>query len=132
MSKLLSFILLVAALAIYGCGKTLEPGGAYAPPNVKPDMTFYVIDAGFDLAYSTVDAAFKFEKDNRLMLWQLSKNIKTTLDKVRPEALMIRNEYAKARTAYEANPTPDGLTGLQVVLKKMQQLAATANALLPK
>jgi hypothetical protein len=130
-------LLLVAVLGLAGCKGTLEQGGAYAPigtngvVTIAPDYAFYVVDSGFDLAYSTVDGAFKFEADNRMLLWSISPNIKHTLDQLRPQAVTIRNEYAAARAAYMANPTPAGLTTLQAALAKAQQIAAAAMAVLP-
>jgi len=116
----------------------LAPGGAYAPvdangnPIQAPDMVFYNIDAAYDLAYSTVDAAFRFERDNRTLLWKVSPQIKHTLDSIRPQAVSANADYLRARAAYMANPTPAGLTALQTVLSKISQLATAAAAALPK
>lgn len=116
----------------------LEPGGAYAPVDangaatVQPDLAFYQADAAFDLAYSTVDAAFKFENDNRVLLWKVSPQIKHTLDQIRPQASSVVLEWAKARQTYLANPVPANLTPLQAILAKIQQLAVTAQSVIPK
>jgi hypothetical protein len=132
---------LAAALAVglgAGCSSTkLEPGGAYAPVDisgnaiVKPDPAFYIVDAAYAVAYATVDGVFKFEADNRLFLWQVSPDFKHALDKLRPEALKVRDDYARCRLAYKANPVPANLTQLQAALAKVQQVTATAAALLP-
>lgn len=108
----------------------LEPGGAYTVP--APDYAFYTIDAAYDLAYSSINAAFKFEYDNRAYLFGVSPQIKHTLDSIRPQALDADKQYLAARAAYIANPTPAGLTGLQAILAKVQQFASAITAILPK
>jgi hypothetical protein len=126
-----------------GCHRaTLQPGGAYSPgttndagifiPTQMPDITFYQIDAAFDLAYSTVDAAFKFERDNRLLLWKVSPQIKHTLDTIRPKAQDISVRYLLARSVYLMSPTPAGLTKLQSILSEISNIAVAATAALPK
>lgn len=118
-----------------GCKSgTLETGGAYAPTNtlgqvvIAPDIAFFQVDAAFDLAYSAFDAAFKFEKDNRPLLWQISPDIKHSLDVIRPDAVGVVQAYAVARKAYLASPTPAGLDTLRTWLSKAQQLANMAQA----
>lgn len=125
------------------CNKRLEPGGAYAPlPVTDPvtgvvtaqvaDMPFYTVDAGFAMAYATLDGVFKWERDNRMALWSVSPNIKHTLDQLRPRASAVVVEYVQARAAYKKLPVPANLTVMQQVLAKMQQLLAAANAVVPK
>lgn len=133
---------MVGALAVTGCKATLEPGGAYAPAVTNsngvvtatqaPDMAFYQVDAAFRVAYSTVDAVFKFEEDNRLALFKLSPDIKHTLDSIRPGAVKARDDYITARAAYMANPVPAGLSNLQTILLRMQQLTSAAQVVIPK
>lgn len=115
-----------------GCKATLEEGGAYAPVGQAPDKAFYAVDAAYDLAYGAMDGAFKFEQQNRQLLWQISPEIKHALDKVRPQALVVARQYTAARKAYLANPTPSGLSTLQTTLSRLQQLSAAATAALPK
>lgn len=149
--RLFAARLLLAALLV-GCqsGAKLEPGGAYAPTNtpggVPPgaapgggtggtpqgDYGFFVADASYQLAYSAIDAVFQFELDNRTNLFRLAPGIKHELDKIRPDALQVNNNYLAARDAYMAHPTPAGLNGLQTIVKKLEQLGAAAKALLPK
>lgn len=125
------------------CGPArLEPGGIYAPgivatngvvtPTQQPDPAFYYTDASFALAYSAVDAAFEFERNNRVMLFKVSPDIKHTLDKIRKEAVLARDKYLAARRIYLANPVPPNLTQLESALEKIQQLSTTATAVLPK
>lgn len=130
----ISLALLGALLAApIGCKHpSLELGGAYAATNTVPDYAFFVADSAFDLAYSTIDAAFKFERDNRALLWKISPDIKHTLDQIRPQASVVTTQYLTVRAAYMANPVPANLTTLQTVLAKMQQLATAATAALPK
>lgn len=126
-----------------GCKSTLEQSGAYAPDpvtnavsgavtQVTADKPFFIADGAFYLAYSAIDAAFTFERDNRATLWALSPDIKHALDKIRPDAVVARNSYIAARKGYLANPTPAGLSDLQFALAKIQQLQSAATAVLPK
>lgn len=132
------FLLICASISLTGC-KTpqLESGGAYAPVDtngvatIAPDPVFYQVDAGFYLCYQAVDAAFTFERNNRALLWKLSPSIKHQLDGIRPLAWRAVTEYSAARAAYLGNPTPAGLSGLQAILAKVQQLQAAAAAVLP-
>lgn len=142
MKKKIGLILAVTTalvfLSVPGCATRLESGGAYAPVDVggnatvQPDFAFYACDAAFDLAYSTLDGAFKFESDNRALLWKVTPSIKHGLDQVRPQATEVAIKYAIARKVYMANPVPSNLTALQALLAKAQQLSATALAVLPK
>lgn len=133
---LLSAVLALSCIAlITGCHKTtLQPGGAYAPTNSlgqatsAPDIAFYTADAAYEVAHLAVRAVLQFELNNRQYLWGLSPKIKQTLDGVRPDIIAAEREYDVARQAYLANPTPAGLTTLQTVLAKTQQLAVTAQA----
>ena len=147
--------LLLAASALLftlpGCksGK-LEQGGAYAPAvttvttgsdgqtvtntvaMIAPDPGLFFADSAFDLTYTVIDNVFTFERDNRLLLWRLSPDIKHTLDKLRPEAVKVRDQFVTARRAYLAAPTPAGLTVLESALAKAQQLSMAAQAVLPQ
>ena len=125
------FLALACLVAMPACKSSLAPGGAYAVQG-QPDMAFFVADADYQVAYQTVDAAFVFERNNRAYLWTISPNIKHTLDGIRPQAVKVNADYLIARAAYIANPTPPGLTGMQAILAKMQQLVATATSVLPK
>ena len=140
MRKIKNLLLIIAVVVLAGCAsKKLETGGAYAPtdavtgmPISNPDLPFFLTDSAYRIAYSTVDAVFMFERDNRLMLWKLNPEIKRTLDKIRPQAVSANIEYLKGRAAYMANPTPPNLDILKQVLAKVQQLTQTALAVLPK
>lgn len=131
-SLMLVCLFALTACGPTGCKSTLETGGAYAPAGQAPDRAFFVADASYDLAYGAMDGAFKFEKQNRQLLWQISPEIKHSLDKVRPQALLVAREYSNARQAYLLNPTPEGLTKVQTVLSRLQQISAAATAALPK
>lgn len=131
------FLLFAICFSLVGCGPTgcngtLQEGGAYSQAGQKPDKAFYAVDASFELSYSAVNTVFDFEKNNRQMLWDLSPEIKHTLDKIRPQAKEVVVAYAKARKEYTANPTPAGLSALETVLARMQQLATATQAALPK
>lgn len=137
-----SILVFILSFAIVGCKSRLASGGAYAPTVTnsagvvsaafEPDMAFYVADSGFDLAYSTIDAAFKFEKENRAALWKLSPEIKRTMDALRPKAWQVLQKWAVARKTYLANPIPSNLETLKEVLAEMKRLNATAASVLPK
>ena len=128
-------MLVIAALT--GCRGALAPGGAYHSGNtntviLKADYSFFVIDSAYKLAYSTIDAAFKFEKDNRLLLWGKTKEIKKTLDKIRPQAVDVNGQYLLARAAYLRNPTPAKLTILSALMLEIQNLSNAVMAALPQ
>jgi hypothetical protein len=133
----------VGTLAWSGCNKsTLAPGGAYAPATfvtnadgtvtttqtVMSDMAFYITEASFLLAASTIDTAFRFEAENEMMLWRISPEIKHTMDKIRPDATQAVMAYKAARNEYKKHPTPTGLDLLQTLLSKVQQVATSAAA----
>lgn len=125
-----SFLLALTLLTLgVGCKSTLAPDGSYN--KTVPDMAFYQADSAFGLAYDTINLAFEAEYNNRALLWSISPEIKHTLDKVRPVALQVRNDYVIARDAYLKNPTPAGLTGVQSILAKAQQLLS-AVSLIPE
>lgn len=142
----LTFAITALCLApLTGCkSNKLAAGGAYAPANpvvtdgatnwvatAAPDPVFYSTDLAFDFAYTLVDTAFTFEKNNRQLLWSLSPEIKQTLDKLRPQAAAVVNAYTAARKRYIANPTPAGLSQLTTLLSQIQNLSAAAQAALP-
>jgi hypothetical protein len=130
-------------LAGNGCStQKLELGGAYAPAItnattgevtavMQPDLAFYTVDAAFGLAYSGIDFVFGFERQNRAWLWRISPEIKHGLDRVRPEAVRVRDDYSRARAVYATNAVPANLTVLEQLLAKAQQVNATVTALLP-
>lgn len=142
-----SVLLLGLCLAL-GCSSQnarLEQGGSYAPatfltdtngaqvtlPTQAPDIGFYQVDSAFNLAYGTVQGAFKFERDNRAMLWKVSPKIKKALDPFRPQVWDAVVRYTKARAAYMAMPTPADLGGLQAILSEVQALTSAVVAALP-
>ena len=134
----LALLILPACLLLSACkAPQLEAGGAYAPldtngvATVAADPAFFAVDSAYDLAYSTLDGAFLFERQNRAALWQISPAIKHTLDTIRPQAWALAVQYARARQAYIANPVPANLGTLQNVLAHVQQLLASAQAVLP-
>ncbi len=141
MKRLFNSILLAVALvlAVAGCNKaTLQTGGAYSGvtpagvTNGTPDMAFFIADSSFDLAYATLDGAFKFEQDNRATLWAISPGIKHTLDGIRPQAANLAKQYLDARGSYIANPSSSGLSSVNRILAQVETLAAMAVAVLPK
>ena len=117
-------------LLFQGCvsSNRLESGGPYAATATAPAMPeLFAADSTFDLAYSALDATFRYEKANRLALWAISPNIKHNLDYMRIESQRIVADYALARHAYLAAPTAGTLGSLQTVLNKL--LAANQAAL---
>jgi hypothetical protein len=141
--KTAAALLIVTAisLAAFTACKTpkLAAGGAYTSPitntvgtNIvitsQSDLALYTADASFDLAYTTINSVFLIERNNRDYFWKLSPQIKRTVDKIRPIAQQVVNDYSAARTAYLANTTPAGLSGIQAILAKLQQLVFAATA----
>lgn len=129
--------LILCAILVIGsaCNKgTLQPGGAYNPnPSiVEPDKAFYVADAAYKVAYTGITAIFDFERENRLLLWEISPDIKHKLDEIRPKAVEANETYLEARAVYKANPTPAGLTKLQTALSKLQQITSTVQTIVPQ
>lgn len=116
--------LILLLLLPVGCATTaerLETGGAYAASATQaaqPEL--FALDASFDLAYSGLDAAFKYERANRAALWALSPAIKRGMDKLRRAAGIVKGDYALARSLYLENPTPAGLGAVQEALNKLQ------------
>lgn len=143
MRKLIPIIALAIGLAFTGCKATLEPGGAYAPVTTNsvtgevtatqaPDLAFFNIESAYLLSYSVIDAGFRFERDNRAMLWKLNPNIKHTVDSIRPQAVAANAEYFRARKVYLANPIPPNLTPLRDLLTRINTLACSISAILPQ
>ncbi len=140
---LMAVTALVVAMPLTGCKTSrLEPGGAYSPVTTnadgtltftqQPDVGLYAADAGFELAYAAIETAFKFERDNRVMLWKLSPQIKHGLDSIRPLAVQVKFKYAIARQAYLQSPIPANLDALNTVLAEVRSLSAAAAAALPQ
>lgn len=142
--------LLLPAFLI-GCASQnarLELGGAYAPARIvystnedgtvtsvlvastAPDIAFAQVESAFDLAEGAIDGAFKFERNNRAMLWNLSPEIKRQLDKIRPVAWKVVQDYTAARDAYQSNQTPAGIGELQSLLAKIAPLSQAASAVI--
>lgn len=123
-------ILLVIAALCPGCAGGLETGGAYAQANTAPDKALFTADLTFKTLHAQLTAVFDFERDNRLLCWQISPEIKHSLDRLRPKASAIVKEYAQARAAYLKAPAPANLTSLQGVLAELSRLNATAATVL--
>lgn len=135
--------LVVSLVLLSGCKTTLAPGGAYAPATyttnalgqittnqvVLPDMAFYRTEAAFKTAYDLLNGVFTWERENRLVLWKISPDIKHGLDAIRPTAAAVAKQYGIARLAYMATPTPAGLDLMNTILAKVQQLQTAANAI---
>ena len=123
------------AVCLTGCvlfdKDKLAAGGAYAQSETAAAMPeLFVTDASFDLAYQALDTAFKYERDNRQLLWQLSPDIKKRMDALRTEANRVATDYAVARQTYLAQPTPVNLSNLNTVLRKLQQANTAALAVI--
>lgn len=147
----LAVLLLACGLCFGGCAwvkngnNSLAPGGAYAPIDVTvvggisttnvlraPDYVFFEVDSAFDLAESSIQGVFKFERDNRPWLWSISPDIKKTLDRMRPGTWAVITKYTKARAAYKANPTPANLATLEGLTGQIKTLVDIAIAVLPQ
>jgi hypothetical protein len=139
----LSVLLLLGTFGILsGCkSPSLEAGGPYTYTQTNhvgtnvvitavSDLQLYQADVSFQTAYKAAIAVCNFELQNRDYLWKISPNIKHTIDKIRPQIWRAQVDYTTARTAYIANPTPAGLSGVDAVVAKIQQLlVATTSAI---
>jgi hypothetical protein len=131
MKKYLSLILGCVLLAGCVTGARLETGGPYAESATQAAMPeLFVLDSGFDLAYSALDAAFRYEKNNRAALWLISPDIKHSMDKLRLEAKRVVLDYAIARTAYKANPVSVNLDMVSAALAVLQNVNNAALAVI--
>lgn len=131
MKKYIVGLLTAALMFTQGCAMfkkdKLEAGGAYAATSTAAAMPeLYITDSGFDVAYSALDTAFKYEQKNRATLWTISPTIKKRLDNIRTESSKVVLEYALARKIYLENPVPANLTTLQTVLGKLQTMNSSA------
>lgn len=139
MKKVFLFIGLAAiSVSLFlGCGKaTLESGGAYAPANTNVvdtavAVSFYNTDLSYKVAWSAINTVFEFERNNRALLWNLSPNIKKTLDEIRPQAVAANAKYLAARQAYLDTPDQPGLDILHTILADLQKLVASVQVVLP-
>jgi len=134
----LAALLLVAP----GCKNTsLAPGGpySYSTTNVVgsntvvttvSDLQLYQADVSFETAYKAAFTICNIEFQNRDYFWKISPSIKHSIDKIRPLVWESQGEYTTARAAYIAHPTPAGLTGVDAVVAKIQQLLIAATAAL--
>lgn len=129
----LLFLLAAIGLGLSGCvtGARLEAGGPYAASPTQAAMPeLFVLDSSFDLAYTALDVVFKYEKSNRAALWQISPDIKHSIDKLRLEAQRVVLDYSLARTAYLASPEPELLDSLSIAVSKLQALNSAALAVI--
>lgn len=134
LTALLLSSVLAVSLSLTAC-KTprLEPGGVYAPTNsvgqvIYNDIGLALADASWKLAYETVLGVMEFERENRQALWDISPDIKRSLDSIRPTVVDIRLRWNQARQIYEANPTPAGLTTLQTIMSEIERLVPVVQA----
>lgn len=140
--KILASLILAASLWVaIGCRSIIETGGPYNPTTTNtttgvvtsaPDKPFLVVESAFSLAYSALDAAFTFEKNNREMLWATSHDIKHALDSIRPKAVIARDSYIRARKLYTSIPNQANLEFLRGALSRVESLSKEAQAAIPK
>jgi hypothetical protein len=130
MKQLCYTIMLAVCLAVTACQSPHLTPGVYAPAGQVADLQLYQADCAYSLAFGTLDSAFKFERDNRAVLWKLSPKIKHALDEIRPQAWAANQRWAVARQAYITQPIPANMTALQTIIAKVQQLTAAAQAAL--
>jgi len=129
----ISVLLLLSLLAFTpGCKSSrLETGGAYAPTEETSDPAFYAVDSAYALAFASVNAAFEIERNNRLFLWNLSPEIKHTLDRIRPKAVEADKDYIQLREDYKKLPSGNKLDALRLILAKVQEFATESQGALP-
>lgn len=128
---LLALILTVGAFLGSGCGSVksrLVPGGAYNPVTTnaagvvlyRPDPAYFLADLSFKTTWNTLDAAFSFEKDNRVFLDPLFPKLHSQMNVARAKATRIWLNYAKARVEYLKVPTASNLNQLQLQLTQLK------------
>lgn len=129
-----SLLLTLSILAFTpGCKTSrLETGGAYAPTEEASDPAFYAVDSAYALAFASINAAFEIERNNRLFLWNLSPDIKHTLDRIRPKAVEADRDYLELREQYKALPSANILQALKLILAKVQEMANESQTALPQ
>lgn len=118
-------IFLVGTLFLFAACQApkLETGGGYHPTEAtQPETVLYVTDAAYKFAYTTVQGALKFERDNRKEIAAVAPQIKPALDKLRPVVADIDLRWARAREAYQAHPTPAGLSAYQKTVAEIERL----------
>lgn len=134
---ILMAVYIAISLASTGCGTKLAAGGAYnlnptgtnGVDSSLPDVGFYLADSSFDLAETTLDAAFKIEANNRVFLYQLNPGIKHGLDSIRKQSWSVIGDYTKARAKYIASHDPASLTDMQTANNQISTLSAQATDL---
>lgn len=135
-----AFIALLALMTglMVGCKGSLESGGAYTESitnstsgtiSQKQDKFLYTSDATFDLVYKSMKAAFAIERNNRAYFWQISPEIKHSLDKIRPQTQQAINAYATAREVYLSRPSPTTQDAVQKALDQAQLILNSINAI---
>ena len=121
-----SFLIAVAFASLLWAGcrtPQLETGGGYHPTEAtQPETVLYVTDAAYKFAYTTVQGALKFERDNRKEIAAVAPQIKPALDKIRPVVVDINLRWAQAREAYQAHPTAAGLSTYQRTVAEIERL----------
>lgn len=136
------FALCLTALVVFSftaCNKTtLAPGGPYSysqtnqdgTVTVVSDLQLYQADVSFRTAYLAAYTVCNIEFQNRNYFYSISPSIKHAIDKIRPLIWQAQVDYTTARTAYLAHPTPAGLSGVDGVVAKIQQLLIAVTAAL--
>lgn len=126
MKRTILILTAIAAIALVGCvkgNKRLETGGAYAQvsgSSTNADYAFFAVDLTFKTVYSSVDAAYKFEFDNRDDIWKVSHKVKQVLDKTKPSITKAVIGYGIARQQYKLNPTASNLESMKGYISLLQ------------
>ena len=134
MKKYIYGIGLVIGLIGLGCNTAkLQEGGVYAPTNavgqvIYNDLGLALADATYKLTYTAILDIFKFERDNRKIIWDLSPEVKKSLDIARPQVVAINRRWAASRKVYRQNPTPSGLNDLQLIMAEINRILPVVQA----
>ncbi len=144
MKKITSILCSIALIAMCagwsGCNATLEKGGAYNPvvtnavtnvdgqvtfevvPVAAPQKILFIADESYKFAYTTTLDVLRIEKEDRAEIAAILPGLKASFDKVRTEVRNIDLRWAKAREAYQKNPTPAGLDAIHSLLLEVQRI----------
>ncbi len=126
-----------------GCKTNFESGGAYSSSVlvtniatgevstnqvVAPDVTLYAADETYKLAYESILGIYRTEQQNRAFFAARVPKLRPYLASLRPKIIEIDTDWAKARKAYKANPTPANLSVIQEAITKMKSLLPIATS----
>lgn len=110
-------------LSLTACG-TLESGGKY-----EGSRALYTTDTINKTSHDILDAFLRWERDNRMSLWQLAPDIKHATDAIRDKAPHAFVAYDSARSLYLLFPTKDNQAALMDSTAALESLVVDAQTI---